>query len=278
MNHSEGTFKSVDGLDLFYQAWLPEEPPKATFAIVHGYGEHSGRYLNPVEYFVPRGYAAYAFDHRGHGRSPGDRGHVNRFSEYLADVQEFLKLVRAAQPDRKLFLMGHSMGGLVSLMYAIHHPQDMDAVIASSPFLGIAVKATGWKVALARTLSNILPAFSMANTDLHSEDLSHDPDVVSAAEQDMQSHRKITPRWFTETVAAQASALEHAAELQVPLLIVYAGGDKIADANVTPLFFERVAHPDKTIHVYKDYYHEIFNELGKEAVFKDIEEWLAGRV
>ena len=133
-------------------------------------------------------------------------------------------------------------------------------------------------MALARTLSNILPAFSMTNADLHNEDLSHDPAVVVAAEQDALNHRNVTPRWFTETVAAQAAALEHAAELKAPLLIVYAGGDKIADPNLTPRFFERVAHPDKAMHVYKDYYHEIFNEVGKEAVFKDMEEWLAGRV
>lgn len=277
MNHTEGTFKSADGLDLYYQTWLPDKAPKAVFAVIHGYGEHSGRYLNPVNYFVPRGYAFYALDLRGHGRSPGQRGHVNRYSEYLSDVQAFLKLVRAAQSGRKLFLLGHSMGGLIVLMYAIHHPQDIDAVVASSPFLGIGVKAPGWKIFMARALSNIAPAFAMENTDLHNEDLSHDPAVVAAAAADTLNHRAVTPRWFTETTAAQAATLEHAGELQVPLLLIYAAGDKIADPQAPPVFFERVKSPDKTMHAYQDYYHEIFNEVGKEAVFKDMEAWLAGR-
>lgn len=277
MNHTEGTFKSADGPGLFWQAWLPEGTPKAALAVVHGYGEHCGRYLNLVNYFVPREYAVYAFDQRGHGRSPGQRGHVNRYGEYLADVQAFLALVRAAQPGRKLFLVGHSMGGLISLLYAIQRPQDMDAVIVSSPFLGIGVKAPGWKVTLARVLSAVAPAFQMANTDLHNEDLSHDPAVVAAAAGDPLNHRAITPRWFTETTAAQAAALERAAELNVPLLLLYAAADKIADPRVTPRFFERVTHPDKTSHAYAGYYHEIFNEVGKEAVFEDMANWLAGR-
>ncbi len=277
MNHTEGTFKSADGLDLFYQAWLPDGKPKAVFATVHGYGEHSGRYLNPVEHFVPLGYALYAFDQRGHGRSPGQRGHVNRFNDYLFDVQEFLRLVRAAQPASKLFLLGHSMGGLVALAYAIHHPQDIDAVVASSPMLGLAVKAPGWKVVLGRVLSSLAPTFQMTN-DLPAADLSHDPAVAAAYVQDPHNHFVVTPRWFTEAEAAMAATVEHAGELQVPLLLIYAAADKIADPQVSPVFFERVTHPDKTIHAYKDYYHEIFNEVGKEAVFKDMEQWLASHV
>ncbi len=277
MDHTEGTFKSADGLDLFYQAWLPDKSPKAAWVIVHGFGEHSGRYFNLVNYFVPRGYALYAFDQRGHGRSSGQRGHVNRYGEYLADVQQFLKLVRAAQPG-KLFLMGHSMGGLIVLMYAIHHPQDMDAVIASSPFLGINIKAPGWKVALARGLSSLLPAFSMSNTDLHNEDLSRDPEVVAAAGQDALNHRAVTPRWFTETTAAQASVMARAHEFCAPLLLAYATADKIADPNTSRAFFERVTCPDKTVHAYEGYYHEILNDIGKEAVLEDMERWLTGRV
>lgn len=274
MNHTEGTFKSTDGLDLYYQAWLPDETPRAVLAVVHGYGEHSGRYLNPVNYFVPRGYALYAFDHRGHGRSPGQRGHINRFDDYMLDVQEFLKLVRAAQPGRKLFLVGHSMGGLIVLLYAIRHPHDMDGVIASSPFLGLAFQAPAWKVALARALAGIWPAFSMNNSDLRNEDLSHDPAVVQAAGQDPLNHRAVTPRWFTETTAAQATTLEQAPELQVPLLLLYGDGDRIAAPAASRLFFERVTHTDKTCHAYPGYYHEIFNEVGKEAVFQDMEAWL----
>ncbi len=273
MNHTEGTFKSADGLDLYYQAWRPDQAPKAVLAVVHGYGEHSGRYLYPVQYFVPRGYALYAFDQRGHGRSPGPRGHVNRWDEYLLDVREFLKLVRPAQSECPLFLLGHSMGGLLVLMYAIHHPQDIKAVLASSPMLGLAVKAPGWKVVLGRVLSSLLPALPMAN-DLPAAALSHEPAVVQAYDSDPLNHHVVTPRWFTEAEKAMASAMEHAGELKAPLLLMYAADDQIADPAMPPRFFERVTHPDKTLRAYAGYYHEIFNETGREAVFKDMEAWL----
>lgn len=278
MNHVEGTFKSADGLELFYRTWLPDGEPKAVLAIVHGYGEHSGRYLNPVEHFVPRSYAVYALDLRGHGRSPGQRGHVERYDDYISDVQAFLAALRAAQPGRKLFLVGHSMGGLLALLYGLRRPQDVEAVIVSSPFLGLGLKAPGWKIALANALSSLWPNFAMSNTDLHNEDLSHDPAVVAAAGQDPLNHRAITPRWFTETTAAQAFVLEHAGEFKPALLVLYAAADKIADPKLPPRFFERVAHSDKAMHAYDGYYHEIFNETGKQAVLADMEAWLAQRI
>ena len=278
MQHTEGRFSTADKLELYYQTWQSEGSPKAALAIVHGYGEHSGRYLNVVNYFAPRGYALYAFDLRGHGKSPGQRGHVNRFEEYLADTDAFLKFVRQLNPGRKLFLLGHSLGGLIVAAFAESYPTgELSGLIMSSAFLQMKMKVPGWKMTMARTLSNLLPTFTMAN-DLGADLLSHDPSVAAAYTTDPLNHYAATARWGTEIFAAQTRTLDRAGEVKTPTLVIYAGDDQIADPEGSALFFERLKVTDKTTHCYDGYYHEIFNEVGKDTVFKDMENWLAGRV
>jgi alpha-beta hydrolase superfamily lysophospholipase len=282
MQHTEGRFSASDGLDLYYQAWLPaleeHSEPKAVFAVVHGYGEHSGRYLNLVSHFAPRGFALYAYDLRGHGKSAGQRGHVNHFEEYLSDTDMFLKLVRQLNPGRKLFLLGHSVGGLIVAAYAESYPTgDLAGLVMSSAFLQMKMKVPGWKMTMARTLSSLLPTFTMAN-DLGADLLSHDPAVAAAYTTDPLNHYVATARWSVEIFAAQARTLDRAGEVKIPALVIYAGDDQIADPAGSALFFERLKVTDKTVHRYDGYYHEIFNEVGKETVFKDVENWLAERV
>jgi alpha-beta hydrolase superfamily lysophospholipase len=135
MQHEEGTFTGTGDLSLVWQAWLPDEPPRAVLVIVHGFGEHCGRYRHLVDYLVPRGFAIYGFDLRGHGRSEGQRGAINSWDEFREDVARFLHLVREAQPDSPLFLMGHSMGGLIVSNYAVNDQSGLTGVILSSPQL-----------------------------------------------------------------------------------------------------------------------------------------------
>lgn len=277
MQHNDGTLKSTDGLDLYWQAWKPDGACKAVWAIVHGYGEHSGRYLNPVNYFVPRGYALYAYDLRGHGKSPGPRGHIQRFAEYLADTDAFVKFVRRQEPDRQIFLVGHSLGGLIVSAYVEEHGAgDLSGLIMSSAFLGFKMQVPAGKAALGRVMSRLMPALTMKN-DLSAEALSHDPAVVAAYDTDSLNHHVATARFFTEVTDAQARALARAETVRLPLLVVYAGADQIVDPDCSRVFFERAASADKTAHCYDGYYHEIFNEVGRADVFQDIERWLAGR-
>jgi len=276
MQHAEGKFNASDGLELYYQAWRPDGETKAALAVVHGYGEHSGRYLNPVNYFVPRGYALYAFDLRGHGKSAGQRGHINRFDEYLSDTDTFLKLVREQQPGRKVFLLGHSLGGLIVAAYAEDHPGELPGLIMSSAFLQFKLKVPGWKMALARTLSNLMPTFTMTN-DVPAAHLSHDSALVAAYDVDPLNHHVATARWGTQVIAAQTRTLDRAGEVTIPVLVLYAGADQIADPEGSALFFERVKLTDKAVHRYDGYYHEIFNEMDKDTVFRDLEVWLAMR-
>ena len=278
MQHTEGKFDTGDRLELYYQAWLPDREPKAVFAVVHGYGEHSGRYLNPVNYFVPRGFALYAYDLRGHGKSPGPRGHINCFDEYLSDTDIFLKLVRQLNPSRMLFLLGHSLGGLIVAAFAESYPTgELSGLILSSAFLQMKMKVPGWKMTLARTLSNLRPTFTMTN-DLGADLLSHDPSVAAAYTTDPLNHYVATARWGTEILAAQTRTLDRAGEVKTPTLVIYAGDDQIADPEGSASFFERLKVTGKTTHRYDGYFHEVFNEVGQEIVFQDMETWLAGRI
>jgi len=277
MQHTEGKFNASDGQELYYQAWRPEGEPKAALAVVHGYGEHSGRYLNLVNYFAPRGYALYAYDLRGHGQSAGQRGHIHRFNEYLSDTDTFLKLVREREPNRQVFLLGHSLGGLIVSAYAEEHPGELPGLIMSSAFLQFKIKVPGWKAAVARVMSALNPTMTMPN-DLPASWLSHDPAIVAAYDTDPLNHHVATARWFTEVLAAQTRTLDRASELQIPVLALYAGDDLIGDPAGSALFFERAQLADKTQHRYDGYYHETFNEVEKEIVFRDLEAWLAGRV
>src|SRR5579863_7569397 len=135
MDHSTGTFRGAGEMELAYQRWLPEGTPRAALIIVHGFGEHGGRYMNIVGRLVPTGYAVYALDNRGHGRSPGQRGHINDWSEFRDDLGAFVALVSTEQAGHPLFLLGHSMGGLIVLEYAERHPEGLRGVIASAPLL-----------------------------------------------------------------------------------------------------------------------------------------------
>lgn len=277
MKHTEGKFNASDGPELYYQAWQPDGAPRGVLAVVHGYGEHSGRYLNLVNYFAPRGYALYAYDLRGHGQSAGQRGHINRFGEYLADTDAFLKLVREHEPGNKVFLLGHSLGGLIVAAYAEAHPGELPGLIMSSAFLQFKLKVPGWKAALAQAMSALNPAMTMKN-DLPASCLSHDPAVVAAYDTDPLNHHVATSRWFTEILAAQTRTVEQASTLKTPVLVLYAGDDSIGDPEGSATFFQRVPLADKAQHRYDGYYHEIFNEVNKEVVFKDLEAWLTPRL
>jgi alpha-beta hydrolase superfamily lysophospholipase len=272
MNHAEGTLEGYGGTELYYQRWRPEEGPRAALAVVHGFGEHSGRYGNVVDWFVPRGYAVYAFDLRGHGRSQGQRGQVDSWAEMRGDVRAFLDLVHQQEPDLPVFLVGHSVGGLIALNYVLHHPEGLEGVVASGPLL------SQWPVPsvlllVARILSNLLPRFAMKN-ELDATALSRDTAVVEAYVNDPLVHDQGTPRMATEMLAAIDWTQAHAAEMALPCLIVHGGADRIAGPEASRTFFGNVTIADKERIEYDGYYHEVFNELGKEQVLADVEAWV----
>ena len=272
MEHSEGTFKGTGGMELFYQRWRPDEEPKATLAIVHGIGEHSGRYDNVVDILVPKRYAIYGFDHRGHGRSPGQRGHINAWAEFREDVRRFLEMVHNEEPDPPLFLMGHSLGGLIVLEYVLHHPEGLQGVVASAP--GLSTEGLpAVLIALSKVLSRVWPSLSLA-TGLDAAGISRDPDVVETYKEDPLVHDKATPRLATEGPKAIRWTLDHAADLQIPLLIIHGTDDPIVPVEASRNFFDKVTVEDKEMREYEGFYHECHNDVGYEEPINDLADWL----
>jgi alpha-beta hydrolase superfamily lysophospholipase len=272
MNHTEGVCQGVDGLELYYQCWCPADEPKAALVIVHGLGEHGGRYPNLVNHLVPRGYAIYACDLRGHGRSPGQRGYAGSWTEVREDVRAFVGLVQDREPGRPLFLMGHSLGGLIALEYALHCPEGLQGLIASAPGLS-SEGLSAAMVAVSRVLSGLWPRLSL-ETGLEAAAISRDPAVVEAYINDPLVHSKGTPRMAVEALRAIEWTMAHASDLRLPLLVVHGAADRIVPVEASRSFFERVDCSDKECREYEGCYHELHNDLGWERPVAEVGDWL----
>ncbi len=273
MEHNEGTFRGFGALDLYDQSWRPAGAPRGSVAIVHGFGEHSGRYMNVVNCLVPNGYAVYSFDHRGHGRSPGQRGHINSWTEFREDVRAFLKMVAGQEPQRPLFLMGHSLGGLIVLEYALRYPKEdgLKGVVASSPLL-VQPGTSPVLLMLSGIMSRLVPTLSI-NAGLDAASISRNPAVVDAYRQDPLVHGRATPRFATEFTAAQKWSLAHASEFQLPLLMILGSADRLVPPQGGREFFGKVAIADKTMHEYAGAYHECHNDIIYEQTVAELKDW-----
>jgi len=247
---------------------------KATLLFVHGYGEHCGRYEHVLRWFHDKGYNVATFDYRGHGRSSGRRGHVNRYSEYIGDMDAFLRKAMADNAgDQKMYIVGHSNGGLVVANYILEQPEGIDGVILSSPMLGFKLKIPAWKSILGRVMSRVWPTLSLPS-EIPPSHLTHDSEVCEAYSQDPLVHSGATARWFTEASQAQEYVLSNADRIHLPILVMQAGDDQIVDADKAQDFVAAVGASDKELKWYDGLYHELFNELRNEEVFGHIHEWV----
>ncbi len=276
MQHTENNFICNDSLQLYYQCWKPKEPARAALIIVHGFSDHSGRYQNIVDDLVPRGIVVYSFDQRGHGRSPGQSGHVDSFAEYRDDLLTFTQTVATLQPDIPCFLLGHSMGGLIVLDFGLYYPQEVDGIIASSPHLSDP-PVSPILTTLSRVLSGIWPTLSIS-AGLDDHGLSRDPQVVRAYQNDPLVHGKATPRLSTELTKTVAETNANAASFQLPLLIFHGTADRLTDPEASRHFYENVTSPNKTFIAYEGGYHEGHNDIHRERVIIDLAHWLEEQV
>jgi acylglycerol lipase len=273
--HDMGVFLAADGVRLFYQRWLPEET-RAVLVIAHGLGEHSGRYTNVIDALAGRGIAVAALDHRGHGKSGGLRGHLGAWSWYVRDLERFIdEVIRPAHPDLPLLLLGHSMGGPIAQLFALGRPTELAGLILSSSACIPTVDAPAVKKAAARLLSRAMPALSMSS-GLDPAQISTDPAVVARYVEDPLVHDRVTPRWYTEFVAAGAECLARARELSLPLLVFHGGGDLIVSPESSRRIHAAAASTDKTHHEYDGLYHETMNEVaGKRGLVLDqLRDWI----
>ena len=263
---------AADGARLALRRERARGTRRAAIILVHGFGDHAGRYGHVAQWLADRGLAVYALDQRGQGRTPGPRGHVARFAQFLSDVAALRKLVQAEAPGPQL-LLGHSFGGLVVLRYLETAPHGMAGAILSSPFVGVAMHVPRWKTVLGRALADLLPSFPV-KIGVRYRDLCRDAEVGDAMKADPLCHDVMSPRAYRETMEAQAALPGEQDRISVPLLFVLAGDDRIVSTPAA-LGFASALRGDVTVKVYEGFFHDVLNEQERGRVFGDIEPWLA---
>ncbi len=274
-SHQEGFLNSGDHLRLYWQRYRPPSP-RATVAVLHGGGDHSGRYPALTAGLVRAGFEVALLDLRGHGQSDGRRWHVDTFDDYLADIDAFLGRLCQDGYAGKLFVAAHSMGSLIAARWGIDHWREPAGFVLSSPYLRLAMRPPLAKVWGARLAGRVVPWLPVS-TGLDSSALTSDPELQVWTDHDPLYGRKTTPRWFDEASRAQAVVLERAGEFRAPLLVLAAGADTIADAGASRRFVEQVRSEDKRFVLYPGFRHEIFNEVERERPIAEAVAWLSAR-
>jgi alpha-beta hydrolase superfamily lysophospholipase len=285
MKQSDFTFQTADGLQLYTASWEPEAEPRAVVCLVHGGGEHIGRYAHVAAVLNQAGYAVIGYDQRGHGKSPGQRGHSPTYEALMDDLARFLEQATARLPGKTRFLYGHSLGGNEVLNYVLRRkPQKgnhkglplLAGVVATAPVLRFTVEPPAVKVAVGRLLYNLLPTFSL-NNGVDARGLSHDPEVVRAYVSDPLVHNRVSARAGVDILASGLWALEHASEFSLPLLLMHGSADPIVAVGGSREFAAKV-RGDCTLKVWEGFYHEIHNEPQKQEVFDFLLAWLKTHV
>ncbi len=259
---------------LFCQSWSVANP-RSLLVLVHGLGEHSGRYEPLLRALSGHRISVVSQDLRGHGRSEGKRGHVDRFDDYLADLGSLFDTLRAEHSGSPAFLLGHSLGGVIAASYALARPDDLSGLILSSPGFVPRVRVPFWKDEIGRVCSWLVPRLTL-RTGIEVEALTHDPDVQAAYRADPLIHHVASTRWYREFLAAGRRCLVEAERLELPLLAFHGGADSVVSSAGTELFVQRARSIDKTMTIFAGLYHETMNETEAEraAVLEHVVTWL----
>ena len=275
MTFTEETITTSDGLRLYVRT-RGVESPHANIVIIHGLGEHSGRYGALTDHLISHSYSVTGYDHRGHGLSDGLPGHVESFTEYEEDLDKVIAYARSRSESPTIYLIGHSMGGLVTLRYLARKSNAVAGAIISAPLIGATVAVPVHKLMIARVSARIAPRFRLDN-GLDPATLSRDPEVGKAYSTDPLVNRKISARWFAEVTRAMEEAKSIASKITTPVLVMQGTNDQIVSANATRKFFDQISSSDKELEIYEGFYHELFNEPEKNQVFARVTKWLNHR-
>ena len=277
MEHKQDKFHGARDAEIFQQSWLPEGEVKAVLLIVHGIGEHSGRYMNLVNHFVPLGYAVYGLDHVGHGNSDGTRVFVEKFNDFTDTLKVYFDKIRAWQPGKPIFLIAHSMGGLIGCAYLLDHQDELAGAIISAPAIKVSDSISPVTILAGRIFSSIAPKLGLLALDAST--ICSDPAVVQAYIDDpLVYNGKITARLAAEMLGAMQRVTREVGTIHLPMLIVQGTADKLVDPAGAKMLFEQSSSSDKTFKAYDGFYHEVFNEPGRAQVFSDLQEWLGKHV
>jgi alpha-beta hydrolase superfamily lysophospholipase len=273
VQHRQGEFEGSRGARLFWQAWATGDNPKGALCLVHGFGEHSGRYRYFVERLCAAGITVFAFDLRGHGKSEGRRGHVVSMADFRHDLSAFMELIEIQYPGIPRFIFGHSMGSLVALDYVLRHPQGLAGTIISGAGMEPAGVATPTVVLLARVLAAVWPVFPL-RVPVDVTALTRDEKEMAAYENDPLVHNTSTTRLARELLDAIEWIKTHAGDLATPILMLHGEADRVNLPSGSRDFIAKVAFPDKRLLLYPGAYHELHNDLDKDKELADLVQWL----
>jgi lysophospholipase len=271
----EGFFSARDGVRLFWHTERASDPA-GHVALVHGYAEHLGRHSEVMRALVDGRYTVHLLDCRGHGQSGGKRAHVDRFDEYLSDLDVFLARVKEQAGAIPLFLLGHSHGALIAARYLLDRPDAVRGVVLASPYFRLKLHVSPLKILAGKLLSRVLPGLPMRN-ELKAEALTRDVRIQNATRADPLYQQIATPRWYTESSGAQETVLRRATEFITPFLLLFGAADAVADPAAGREFFEHATSKDKQYKQYDGLVHELFHEPERDLVFRDVVGWLDER-
>jgi alpha-beta hydrolase superfamily lysophospholipase len=271
--HVEGHREIAPGRSAYWQAWLPPDRARAVVVIVHGLHEHSARYAHVGTRLAGAGFAVYAADHRGHGRSDGRRANIERMTLIVDDLGSFVRFATERHAGLPVFMVGHSLGGLIALQYATEPGTPLDGLVLSGPLVAVTV-GSALQRRLAGVLSALVPDLRVAALDA-AEKISRDPEVVRSYREDpLVYHGRIKARTGAEILVTIEGLPARLPRLSAPLLILHGTNDLMCAPAGSTVVHEGVSSPDKTVRRYQDLYHEVFNEPERDEVLTDLVRWL----
>lgn len=271
------SLETEDGLTLYTQHWTPSVSPKAIVLLVHGYGEHCGRYNHVADTLARQGALVYAYDQRGHGHSQGPAAYVDQFEQYCDDLDDFYQYVQRQTPEVPVFLFGHSMGGLVTLLYVLNQQPALRGLLLSAPAISVNPDIAPFLRRMARVVGWLFPTLPTVRSPEGS--ISRDPSVVEDAEKDpLNYHGRIPARTGAELIRAGEEAQQRLAELHVPFLVIHGTADLLTPPSWSKRLYAEAQAIDKTLQLYEGLYHETFNEPEQDQVLEDLGSWLAQRI
>jgi len=273
MRSREFSSPGIGDLALHCRAWLPDGKTKGVIALAHGLGEHSGRYEALAVELTRHGYAVYALDHRGHGRSGGGRANIDRFAHVVSDFSMFAGRAGKQHPDAPVYLLGHSMGGAIAFAAALRLQSSLHGLVLSAPALSAGDAAGGFRVLLARLMSTLAPGVGAIKIDPAA--VSRDPDVVRDYAADaLVFHNAVPARTVIELLDAMGGFAAQAPRLTLPTLVLHGTADKLVPLAAAKPVYQAIGSKDRTLRFYDGLYHEVFNEPERARVIADLVGWL----
>jgi len=272
MQLQTSTFENKSGFNIYTRTWLPQEKPVGVIVLVHGLNSHSGYYQWTAEQFVAKDYAVYALDLQGRGQSEGERFYIESIYDYVRDVDALVDIAKAAHPGLPAFVLGHSAGGVISCLYALEHQEKINGLICES--FAYQVPAPDFALAILKGLSHLAP--HLHTIKLKNEDFSRDTAVVELMNNDPLISDESQPAKTMEQLVLADERLKNEFPLiKLPVLILHGTKDNATKYSGSQFFYDHAGSADKTLKLYEGHYHDLLNDVDKEQVMADIQEWVS---